>query len=271
MNARCGGLSERNLKHHAFENKSTQTAFTGAENFLSQTARHAARQPGPCFVAAPCRPPAAERPESRPSLGSVGRTREAGEWSLRGADGPPVAGRTELGPSHSVFSPARGGWPSLQMRNHRSQGVERDAQGGAWFIRHWRSMPMPLPGPYELCWDSLLRENQVSSVTQAGPGQRGGRPALEAHRARRGGGALHPSVLTLGVAQDSGCYTHCEAEGGSWIPTHQAGLRRVCRARSIQATLWPPGSPDSPACLPLPRCLGLQHPRTGPTANRTLT
>lgn len=111
---------------------------------------------------------------------------EAGEWSLRGADGPPVAGRTELGPSHSVFSPARGGWPSLQMRNHRSQGVERDAQGGAWFIRHWHSMPMPLPGPYELCWDSLLRENQVSSVTQAGPGQRGGRPALEAHRARRG-------------------------------------------------------------------------------------
>lgn len=72
------------------------------------------------------------------------------------------------------------------MRNHRSQGVERDAQGCAWFMRHWHLTPMPLLGPYELCWVSLLRENQVSSVTQAGPGQRGGRPALEAHRARRG-------------------------------------------------------------------------------------
>lgn len=111
LNARCGGLAARNLKHHPLENKSTQTAFTDAENFLSQTARNAARQPGPCVSLLP---PAGHQLQSGREAGpgwgpGRNRRRQASGpcWSLHDAG---QLWLEELGwaSSHSVFSPAGG-------------------------------------------------------------------------------------------------------------------------------------------------------------------
>lgn len=96
MNARCGGLSERNLKHHPFENKSTQTAFTDAENFLSPDCKEG-RQADSLGRASRCCPlqatncRAAGKPAQAGVPGLNQRGRRVGPLTV------PVAGRTELG------------------------------------------------------------------------------------------------------------------------------------------------------------------------------
>lgn len=107
-------------------------------------------------------------------------------------------------------------------------------------MRHQHLTPMPLLGPPELCWDSLLRENQVAPLHKRD--QARGKAALPSV-------PQYPRILAVTPA--------VRPEGGSWIPTHQAGLQGVCRARSLQATLWPLGllraslwqDPPSDSCL----------------------
>lgn len=82
----------------------------------------------------------------------------------------------------------------------------------------------------------------MSSITQTRPDQRGGPQARL--------GSPEPCGRRVGVVQDSRDVPPAvRPEGGSLVPTSQPGSGRVCRAKSILATLWPLGSPDGPAFL----------------------
>ena len=167
MDARCEGLSQRNLKRHPFKNKSTQAAFTDAIGDLSipdgkeNTAWWGrGLNSAACPVAAPCRPWAAGHPGSRPSLGtlrwgqaSASRWRLSdhlahGGWRMVLCEVPDHGWKDSTGPAPQHYTHSLIQSLTLQggdVAPTDSKKLSDLPSGCNWLIQYQHLTPLPLP------------------------------------------------------------------------------------------------------------------------------